>query len=319
MATFNGLPFIENQISSLIAQSKLPDELIVYDDASLDGTPEVIKAMSDATPFPITLITGEKNKGVNGAFEAALSISSGDVVFFCDQDDLWHPEKIKKFMEIFDTDLEVGLIFCDAVQIDERNVALQKSLWDTAKFSTSRRNSFSRSPFESMLKGSNFIYGMASAFRRDCLSTFLPIEASSCGMTHDTWFSLHTLATGWRGIALNEKLVSYRRHENQTTKIESKVSVFRQQRLIDRQQRMAATIEALQNVRANVEKSTFVGYQGSHSRYIQAIGRKIDHLVLRESLRAKPTSSLTLKAVFSSGYWLYARGPVSVLRDIAKI
>ena len=94
MATYNGEKFLLQQLQSLSKQTLLPAELIVCDDASGDATVEIIKRFSETAPFPVKLVVNEQRLGWRGNFLKAASLCTSEYIAFCDQDDIWLPEKL---------------------------------------------------------------------------------------------------------------------------------------------------------------------------------------------------------------------------------
>lgn len=93
MATHNGERFLREQLDSLFRQSRLPDEVVVSDDASTDGTVQLLQTYSELHPLRVE--THAVNIGVNANFFHALACTTGEWICICDQDDIWLPEKIE--------------------------------------------------------------------------------------------------------------------------------------------------------------------------------------------------------------------------------
>ena len=94
MATFNGAEFLDEQLESLVTQTQLPDELVVVDDASTDGTQEILRSFARRAPFPVQIVEQPYHVGTSPNFEEGIVRSSGDLVAIADQDDRWRPDKI---------------------------------------------------------------------------------------------------------------------------------------------------------------------------------------------------------------------------------
>lgn len=94
MATYNGARFIAEQLRSIAGQDVLPFELVVCDDGSSDGTPEIVEQFAASAPFPVRLYRNERNLGYGDNFFKAALLCTGDWVAFCDQDDVWLPNRI---------------------------------------------------------------------------------------------------------------------------------------------------------------------------------------------------------------------------------
>lgn len=316
MATYNGIAYLRDQMDSLFRQTRRPDEIIVYDDASTDGTTELLRQIAAQAPSRITVLEGKHNRGVNAAFQSAVDVARGDIVFFCDQDDIWLSAKIERCLSALDASPGAGFVFCDATQFNSSAGDLDKSLWQHAKFSTRRRAAFRRDPVGTMLTGGNFVYGMASAFRRDLLGLIPPVDCDPAGMTHDTWFALHAAALGFHGVALPERLVRYRRHAAQTSVVLGGAGGHA--RINKAKFRAAELISALRKMRSNVcREAQRLGMDVTTS--LAVIDRKIAFVEARETMRREQRFMQALRGMFNPDYWLLASGPASVLRDYRGI
>jgi glycosyltransferase involved in cell wall biosynthesis len=96
MATYNGGRFIREQLQSLSSQTMLPFELVVSDDGSSDQTCAIIREFAATSPFRVRLHENKKRLGYAENFFAAARLCGGDVIAFCDQDDVWLPEKLAR-------------------------------------------------------------------------------------------------------------------------------------------------------------------------------------------------------------------------------
>lgn len=94
MATFNGARFVEQQLASLAAQTLRPAELIVSDDGSEDETLRLVEAFRRAAPFPVVVRRNERRLGYGANFLSAAGLATGEYIAFCDQDDVWYPDKL---------------------------------------------------------------------------------------------------------------------------------------------------------------------------------------------------------------------------------
>jgi glycosyltransferase involved in cell wall biosynthesis len=94
MATYNGEKFLQLQLQSLSKQTLLPAELIICDDTSGDATVDIIKRFSETAPFPVKFVVNEQRLGWRKNFLKAASLCVSEYIAFCDQDDIWLPEKL---------------------------------------------------------------------------------------------------------------------------------------------------------------------------------------------------------------------------------
>lgn len=117
MATYNGALFLQQQLASLAAQSRLPDELVVTDDGSTDATLDILAEFSKSAPFPVHVHRNAARLGYRANFMHASTLCGSDIIAFCDQDDIWERGKIEAAIQAF-ADPDVLLFFHDAWLLD---------------------------------------------------------------------------------------------------------------------------------------------------------------------------------------------------------
>lgn len=120
MATYDGAAFIEAQLQSLAAQDLPPFELVVCDDGSSDATPELVEAFAARAPFPVRLHRNPANLGFAANFLRAASLCKGDWIAFCDQDDVWLPNRLSDVQRGLERNPGVALVVQNAYLCDER-------------------------------------------------------------------------------------------------------------------------------------------------------------------------------------------------------
>lgn len=201
MCTYDGEKYVEEQIISILSQTIVPDEIVIFDDGSTDNTGRIIKAVDN----PIIKFHQNKvNVGVTKNFEQAIKGCSGDIIFFSDQDDVWLPNKIETIIGAFDHHLEAYMIFTDAYLTNEKLEPFRFSLWESINFDYHK---FDRS----MLMSHFVAAGTTMAIKKEALKFIFPFPDN---MFHDAWITLILTFLG-HTIFINEKLVYYRQSENQ--------------------------------------------------------------------------------------------------------
>ncbi|HET7576763.1 MAG TPA: glycosyltransferase [Sphingomicrobium sp.] len=191
MATYNGERFIREQLDSFAAQTRLPDELAVCDDGSTDATIEVVREFAATAPFHVRLECNSTNLGSNENFSKAVSMCSGDWIFFSDQDDRWHSEKISRVLECFKDGIHV--VTNDCMITDEH-----ENPWNT-KLSNVRSLGLPDEALES---------GCCTAFTHHFAELAFPVPPE---VAYDTWTCFLGDRLRLRAI-LAEPLQIYRRH-----------------------------------------------------------------------------------------------------------
>lgn len=107
---------IRRAIISALSQTLPVDEIIVVDDASTDGTTEVVHELSKSNNN-LTLIALKENVGASRARNIAIEAAKGDLVAFLDSDDVWHVDKLSKQVNEIRKHKDVVAVFCGIVAI----------------------------------------------------------------------------------------------------------------------------------------------------------------------------------------------------------
>jgi glycosyltransferase involved in cell wall biosynthesis len=118
LATYNGEPWLLEQLDSLARQTLLPCELVVSDDRSTDCTLEVVAQFAAAAPFPVRVIRNDTRFGFADNFMRALRHCTGEAVAYCDQDDVWSALKLERCAAAMLSDPAVTLVHHDLEEVD---------------------------------------------------------------------------------------------------------------------------------------------------------------------------------------------------------
>jgi glycosyltransferase involved in cell wall biosynthesis len=103
---YNGEGFVGETVAALLAQTRPPDEVVIVDDGSTDGTPAVLAGFGDAIR-----VVRQPNSGLAAAFNRGFSECRGDYVAICDADDLWEPGKLERQAAVLADHPEIDLMF----------------------------------------------------------------------------------------------------------------------------------------------------------------------------------------------------------------
>ena len=118
MATYNGGRFLQDQLESLAGQTRRPCELVVCDDGSCDRTVDIIRAFATSAPFPVKVFRNDSTIGHRRNFLKAATNCAGDWIAFCDQDDVWLPNKLEIVSEVLRSTRDVVLVVHAANLVD---------------------------------------------------------------------------------------------------------------------------------------------------------------------------------------------------------
>lgn len=193
LASCQGERFLAAQLESILSQLSAEDEIVVSDDQSTDRTLTILRRISDPR---LHVIANTERVGYVANFERAIAQSSGDVIFFSDQDDIWLANKVSEF----DAAMErADCVASDAAVVDEDLRVLHESWFQLRGARRFSHLSIFRKPS---------ILGATLACRRAYLETLLPFPR---GVPHDFWITVNA-AFDRKLEVLPIPLILYRRH-----------------------------------------------------------------------------------------------------------
>jgi glycosyltransferase involved in cell wall biosynthesis len=214
MTTYNGAAFLCEQLDSIFAQTRLPDELIVCDDGSTDATLELLRGYSARAPFRMTVVLNEQRRGSTKNFEQAIQLCTGDIIALSDQDDVWYPSKLEAIEQRFESDTGVGLVFTNGDLIDEHGRLLPKNMWKAFRFGPQIQKMLSGPRAFDILLSWPFVTGATAAFCARFRNLLLPIPVEAPTFVHDRWIAVLIGAVGRIGL-IHERYIAYRLHSYQ--------------------------------------------------------------------------------------------------------
>ena len=200
IATYNGEKFIRQQLTSILSQINIDDEVIISDDDSTDNTIEIIKSFNDNR---IKIVRGGFHH-FKWNFVNALKYAKGDYIFLSDQDDIWIENKYTSCLQELK---KVDLICHDSIVVDENLKTIIPSFF---QYYNSGRG---------IIKNSikNTYFGACMAFNRKVLENALPIP-QTMEIGHDIWIGLVAESIG-KVKFINTPYLLYRRHDTAITNI----------------------------------------------------------------------------------------------------
>jgi glycosyltransferase involved in cell wall biosynthesis len=211
MTTFNGATHLQEQLDSLAGQHFLPTELIVGDDGSTDGTVGILERFRREAPFPVVIHSNAIRLGYRANFMKVACLCTGDLISFCDQDDIWLPNNLDRVVRSF-ADPDVLLTFHNARVVDGQRRLISPLYAEPPSALISPR--LALPPWMSS-------YGFTQTFRANLLPAaalwgqmkdhYYPDEV----MGHDLFFFLIASAIG-KVCYIDEELTEYRLHGGNT-------------------------------------------------------------------------------------------------------
>ncbi len=210
MATYNGERFLQEQLDSLARQTLLPFELVVCDDGSADGTIEILRRFAASAPFRVRIYQNDTRLGPGFNFLNALCLCAGDLVAFCDQDDVWKESKLHVCTEVM-RDPSVALVSHSAFVFSSQPMAGPLRKPDHRSRMWRGGGNFAAHRWE--------LLGFSMVLRRAVLNSAHVPEfnaALSRWCAHDVWATAAALSCGQVAL-LSDELSFYRLHEDNAT------------------------------------------------------------------------------------------------------
>ncbi len=288
LCTYNGEAYLPTQWQSLLDQHRLPDEVIVFDDCSTDATVAMLRQFAAEAPFPMHVTVNAEQMGFNKNFEQALAACTGELIFICDQDDCWFPEKINTMTAFMDNHPDAQLAFCDAWVTDEDLRERQGRFWNWIRFDAVAQFRWQNGDMMDVMLDGNRVMGCATVIRRQFLPRVLPFPDTVPGYIYDGWLGLVAAAENAVRF-VDQPLQLYRTHVRQQVGVragEAREPV----RLRDRLARhRAKKLAPLLNTQAQLTSISqlLTGRVPPDAPGLTALRRRLAHFTMRSHLPAQ--------------------------------
>jgi len=312
MCTYNGARFLSEQLESLAAQTRPPEELVICDDRSTDGTADIVREFATRAPFHVSLTVNDERLGTTRNFAKAISCCHFEVIALCDQDDVWRAHKLNRVVEALTDNSCLGAVFSDAELIDSDSKPLRETLWKTYRVTSDDQVRFERGQGLRVLLKHDTVTGATMAFRSKFRDLILPIPS---GQHHDLWIATLIASVCHLG-ALQCPLVNYRQHEAQQIGPGEKLSFWEKIPRRVGPEFYLREVAYLGEICHRLEERA-VAFP-PHPDALRLIRQKIDHRKVRAEL---PKSRfLRLRSVIREAlilrYWHYSSGFGSLAKDL---
>lgn len=204
MCTYNGEKYIKEQLNSILAQTRPIDEIVVCDDGSSDSTVAILNEVLGSSNIEYKIVRNEKNLGFIKNFEKSISLCSGDVIFFSDQDDVWNPVKVEEMTQTFENNPNCVLCYSDAV-------VMNSDLSEVIDSSLNQQCQISSASVQADAIDGRFPSGCTECVKASFVHNIMPFRFG-----HDQWVAMCAACFG--DVAyIDEPLIKYRRHSSAVT------------------------------------------------------------------------------------------------------
>jgi len=207
MATYNGERYLKQQLQSILNQTLKPKEIVVCDDASIDGTVAILEEYKQRGELTYTV--NNHRLGLIDNFKKAVSLATeGNYVALCDQDDEWIAEKLEQsasLLEKIDDQKLPCMVYTDLMLVDENEKILNSSFRSELGQNKYQHN------LETLLFG-NFVNGCTMLMNPSLRKLFADTP-NNVNLNHDGWMALAAFTFG-KTASISTPLVRYRKHDN---------------------------------------------------------------------------------------------------------
>lgn len=212
LAAYNGAAYIRQQIDSILQQDYPNIQLVLSDDGSKDGTQEILAEYE--AKYPDRVIWHQSGKRFGKAqthfMHLLRTFHDADYIMFSDQDDVWHPDKVRKTlqkMREIEKDTSVpALVHTDLRVVDRELNVIAPSF---CKYSNINGNRLKLN----QLLVQNVVTGCTVMINQKLAELSCAELTEDAIIMHDWWIALLAAACGAIGF-LNEATIDYRQHGN---------------------------------------------------------------------------------------------------------
>lgn len=213
LATYNGEQYIATQLESLLVQDYADFEVLVSDDCSTDDTLAIVRRYAAIDSRIRVVDNAVRHGNARDNFFSLLERATAPYVAFCDQDDLWLPDKIavemakmRRLEEMYGADVPL-LVFSDLAVVRE-DLSIVSPTFVTYSGASPRRLSLANLLAQNVAAGCSIIANRA--LYHDTLR--LPEDKEAVGM-HDWWLMLIAASFGHIDY-VDQPTLLYRQHND---------------------------------------------------------------------------------------------------------
>lgn len=264
-------------LDSINAQTYKNATLIVANDNPADDSSYEPLIRRHVHRYKVIYYKNPKNLGTTASFENLTRKSSSSYIAYCDQDDIWLPEKLETLVQVAEKS-SADLVCSDMFVIDEEGKRICDSITKLR-----RKQKLCVTPLlKRQILISNFVYGCAMLIRQSTALRALPIP---CVFYHDWWMALDVVLKG-RLVVVNKPLLEYRiAGQNQTgffSGIQSKGD-YRDKVVLDRLKKLLAVKERFPCCGVDKELDFYIEYFSNLYDLFLSVNLKKFATLLRKS------------------------------------
>lgn len=321
--TFNNEKYLGETIKSILDQSYQPEDIIVVDDGSTDGTGKIVKSFGSKIKYIY-----QENQGLAVARNTGLANAEGKYFTFLDGDDLWMPENLEIKVAILGKDRSLAAVFSDFVLFSDGGVIRERGItsqypvfartgWDFNDIFEIRErlnidsgqeiDIYKGNIFKSLLFG-NFINACSIVGRKECqekVGLFTPDLRTQ--QDYEYWLRF---SKNYKMGYIDAPLVSYRRHPSQLTAHKNIVNIIKNVSCI-----LAPYYRDLEEIFPGYDS---VRFKERYANVYKSLGKA--YLGKGENGEARDAFRMSYQikkfSIFPLLYWFFSFCPPRITRDL---
>lgn len=196
------LQWLEEELISIHEQSYKNFQVFVWNDCPEDTYDYETFFKKHLAEINFKVFKGEKNMGSNGVFEKLTELTDTPYIAYCDQDDIWCPDKLKVLIDLFNDEQDISLAFSDMAVIDENSKLVSENISSVRP----RQKFYTGKDVLAHLLAKNFVAGCTMMMKTEIAKAALPFPKA---VFHDWWLAVYAAVNG-NIIKAQKPLIKYR-------------------------------------------------------------------------------------------------------------
>jgi len=200
---YNGAPYIQQSIDSVLSQTLPPDELIVVDDGSTDDGPAIVERLAETRPI---ILLRKANGGQSSARNFGIAHAKGQLIALLDQDDIWYPNHLAELVKPFRRPRypELGWVYSNLDEMDESGKMVGRDCLNRAANVIHPKRDLTH-----CLMADMFILPSASLISKAAFNAVGGFDEQLVGFEDDDMF-LRLFRAGYDNVFLKKSLTKWR-------------------------------------------------------------------------------------------------------------
>ncbi len=214
MPCFNHAQFVVESAKGILGQTQADLELIIVDDCSSDNSWEAIEGMA-AKDSRVKVIRHVQNQGASKSRNDGLRAAGGEFIGFCDADDVWEPQKLRRQVNLLEENPDHDVAYCDTIIIDENGSPTGQRFSELFPVPKTRSGWLFRE-----LVVRNFINMQSVLMRKECVESVGYFD-EGIKWVEDWWYWVR-LSHHHHFLYSKEPLAKYRVHGRSTNRVQKR-------------------------------------------------------------------------------------------------